>query len=523
MFDRANSTQSTNKPPSMNVIEVQHTSPEFMTKLRKVRQSLLTRTPINRLVTTLRKPLYALCDESRYPCGLFSSRRMDLFKSTSATVLTMQIALSCVWLLCCGDHQAREALDTSVTSLPAEISRLDHAVKQLDDAELRDFLKKLMREAFEDEPSSEAIGRLAMAYDANGFDLTAERMYRLAQTLDIDQFKWHYLYAVRLQKNGSLASALDAAQVAIEKKPHDAPIHLRLGNWLLDSGQPKKALQAFQRATDLGIGPAGELGSARTNLKLENYEIAQGILSSVVDRTGHPAALRLLGEVWRQLGDENKARHFLARGARSKSMWFDDPLISEMQTFVKGKRSQLHEIELMLASGLVDQALHALQDLEKSHPADFNIQYHLALAYFQIKRNERARTHLLKTIELEPIHYPSHFLLASLYQQIEDNIKAARHLERVVQIYPKLHLAHQELGYVRLRLGDTVGALASFEAAIALDSVAPNVYYYAGIVMGEQGLCEPAMDKFKTALVLDPTHQKARIALAECQRALQQP
>lgn len=393
-------------------------------------------------------------------------------------------------------------------------------LSRISDEKLRDYIHTLAETASSLESGGDATGRLAMAYDANGFDRAAETTYQEATKKAPDEFKWKYLLALRQQKNGDLEGAIASANLAIELDDSYPGIYVRLGNWLLDRGEPIAARAAFQRAIDIGAGPAAELGSVRTFVKTENFDTALKELSAIVSRTNHPVAFRLLSDTWRAVGDEKKAREYLRFASQAKSMWFDDPLVTEMRTHARGKSKRIHNVELMLGSGLVEDALIALRKFDAEEQTDFNVQYHFALAYFQKQMYEVARVHLMKAIELEPVHYPSHLLLASLYQRNEDNIQAAQHLEHVVAIYPKLQIAHQELGFVRLRNGDTRAALESFETAIDLDSTAPNVHYYAGVILGAEGRCDRAMAHFETALALDRSHEKARMSISECTRAL---
>ena len=384
------------------------------------------------------------------------------------------------------------------------------------DESLRTYIEALASAAISNPSDSETLGLLAMAYDANGFDDAAESAYRSALEAAPRSFKWQYLLSLRLHKNGALHEAIQVASNAIEHDRAYSAIYIRLGNWLLDDGQPQAARDMFERAIELGAGPAAELGAARALLKSNDFESARDRLESVVSRSSHPIAFRLLSDTWRALGEVDKSREYLALATHTKSMWFDDPLLVEMLTHARGKNNRVQDVELMLGSGLVDEALETLHLMEAEGFDDVNVQYRFALAYFQTLSFDLAKQRLLRAIELEPVHYPSHLLLASLYQRVEDNGRAAEHLEHVISIYPKLQIAHQELGFVRLRLGDTNGALTSFEAAIELDSTVANVHYYAGVILGAQGLCDLAVTKFETALLLDSNHEKAQIGLSEC-------
>ena len=418
---------------------------------------------------------------------------------------------------CQPDRPSESTQSSPQIALPSSV------VSRISDEDLRDYLVGLASAASAHGSDEDDIGHLAMAYDANGFDLAAEATYRVATKRNPAVFKWLYLLALRQQKNGDLSGAIESANRAIETDSTYPAVYVRLGNWLLDSGEPNAARVAFKRAVDLGAGPAAELGIARALLKTENHAEALNLLTSVVTKTNHPFAFRLLSDTWRAIGDETKSREYLPFASQAKSMWFDDPLLAEMRTHARGKNKRIHDVELMLGSGLVDEALAALHNFDAEERADFNVQYHFALAYFQNQMFDVGREHLLRAIELEPVHYPSHLLLASIYQRHENNPKAAEHLEHVIDIYPKLQIAHQELGFVRLRNGNPKGALESFETAINLDSTAPNVHYYAGVILGAEGRCDRALSYFETALTLDKNHEKARMGISECLAAKSAP
>ena len=452
------------------------------------------------------------------PLALSSCRR--LIACAREWYIDLVVHISMLFLLlafataCRGETHSEHA--TKVLNREPLIAPLP----SIPDEALREYIESLARAAASSPTDSEALGLLAMTYDANGFDRAAERTYRIAVEQATQQFKWRYLLSLRLHKNGDLKEAIQVASNAIQHNRTYPAIYIRLGNWLLDDGQPHAARDMFERALEIGAGPAADLGVARALLKSDDFETALERLESVVSRSSHPMAFRLLGDTWRALGETEKSREYLAHATLTKSMWFDDPLLGEMLTHARGKNSRVQDIELMLGSGLVDDALTTLHELEAEGINDVNVQYRFALAYFQNQSFDLAKQRLMKAIELEPVHYPSHLLLASLYQREEDNVKAAAHLENVLTIYPKLQIAHQELGFVRLRLGDTEGALNSFEHAIELDSNVANVHYYAGIILGAQGSCEHAIGKFETALLLDSNHEKARMGLLECVDAL---
>ena len=392
-----------------------------------------------------------------------------------------------------------------------------------EDPTLNEKLNQLISVALASPHDASVIAELAMTYDANGLGDSATLAYKRAIELAPETFEWWYLLALRVKKNGELERAIDLAQQATALDPEYAAIHMRLGNWLLDFGDILLATDSFHRAGELGIGPSAELGLSRTRLKRGEHADAIHRLSNLVQKTAHPVAIRLLAESWIAIGEESKARELLRDlPNQRREMWFADPIADQIQNFSVGSRRGIQGIQQMLADGFVEDALQAAKLLESQFEQNFNIQYHLGLAYIAQQNHDQAFPHLLKTVELEPLHYPAHLLLAANYQHRGDNESAERHLVNVATIYPNLSIAHQELGFVRLQMDDHEGALRSFKDAIRLDSVEPQVHYLAGAILGSIDQCREALIHFENALLLDSSHTKAQQGINLCSSSLSQ-
>lgn len=424
-------------------------------------------------------------------------------------------------VVACNPSPSDSGKDTVEPSLSTTSEPTAELIPTTGNSELRRYIQGLADDVSSNADDSDTWGRVCMAFDANGLDEAAERCYTVSTERFPNDTRWHYLLAVRLHKNGDLANALTAIQTAIKLNPDQPAALMRLGNWQIESGQFKQANSAFARAKEKGAGPAAELGLAQSLLKLGDNQDALELLLDISKRTDHPVAMRTLGQAWRAIGNEANARRYLATATDAKGMWFDDPQIRSMQSYAKTTGKRLHEVQLSLNAGLFKEALDTLDDLAGNGEADFNVHYHYALTYFQIQRFEDARVHLKEALALEPVHFPSHLLMAALYQQADENRNALEHLQTVTQIFPALQVAHQELGFVQLRLSDVDGALASFKKAIDLDSTAPNVHYYAGVILGERGACHEALTHFENTLRLDPSHTKAALGKQTCEQDAQ--
>ena len=76
---------------------------------------------------------------------------------------------------------------TANVALPVDAS------SQTDDLELREFIAALYKDAVQNADSALHRGRLAMAYDANGFAEASIQSYEQVSQLDETDMRWPYL------------------------------------------------------------------------------------------------------------------------------------------------------------------------------------------------------------------------------------------------------------------------------------------------------------------------------------------
>ena len=408
-------------------------------------------------------------------------------------------------------HQSSTADSTDPQAIPVLAVR---------DEELTALIEETVQLINQQPHQAEHRSLLAMIYDANGFDLVAQELYRQSLTLDSTEFDTHYLLARRLYLDGLLSEAIAQAQVATTLRDDYPPLFLRLGSMNLDAGNYALARLNFEKAQMLNAGPAASAGRARVMLKQGETTQAISLLSDLMYDSKHPVIYRLLSQALRQEGNVARSHSLIDLTKGTKSIWFNDPIEQHMLSFAVGVRQKVAQAQAHLSNGDSGKALEVLRPLAETHPDDYTVHYHLGLSLLRSGQSSEALTHLLKSINLESVHYPSHLLTAAIYQQLEDNINAQEHLLQVVTIFPKLQIAHQELAFVQLRLGLQDKALASLLRAIELDSTSANVHYYTGVILGERDQCEEAIPHFLNTLNLDASHRRAHIGLATCYQLL---
>lgn len=172
------------------------------------------------------------------------------------------------------------------------------------------------------------LGRLYLTYD---FLDAAEISLRNAQTLQSDDYRWHYLLAYLLMTRGQLEASIPAYTRALELRPDFLPAILRLGRVHLALGRPPQAKQWFERALEL------EPNIAAVHEGLGRVRVAEGELTKAV--SSFERALELepaatgnhyaLAQAHRDLGDLQQARFHLEQSGDVAAR-IVDPLINPL-------------------------------------------------------------------------------------------------------------------------------------------------------------------------------------------------
>ena len=185
-------------------------------------------------------------------------------------VLTLFTAV--IVLVACGPK-------TSIVTPPVDAS------DQTDDVELSGFLAGLYAEAVRNADSGLHRGRLAMAYDANGFVAASIQSYEQASLLDETDMRWPYLQALSVAEAGRVDEALSHLDNAIRRNPSYLPSLLAKGYWLLDTGNFELACDTFDHATDQTADSSYlipiQLGLAQCQLELGEIERASQTVESI--------------------------------------------------------------------------------------------------------------------------------------------------------------------------------------------------------------------------------------------------
>ena len=401
--------------------------------------------------------------------------------------------------------------DSSSVNPHRTLNQLD-----VDDEAVVKLLQTLTDRVREKPDDGQRWGTLALAYSANGFLATAQMMYDEARQIDPNTAEWTYQLAILRAEAGDYISAARLMSEALQLDDSYAPGFVWFGQWSLELNDLEAAQIAFKRAQELAIGPVSQIGLARVELAKSNYAQALSMLEPLVASYPHPLVHQLRSRAFRGLQQPIKAAEAQSLATANVSLWWDDPWLDERKRYTVGFNAKLSAVEDLIQQERFPDALLILDELRLLQPNNVALRYQNALVELQIGQESKARDHLLHSLKFDSEHYLSHLLLAQIYENQKLTEKSKEHLNTVTEIHPTLSAPHEQLAKLYIREGDHPEALKAIERAIELDAKDREVFYYAGVLKGIDGLWQDCVEYFKRAVVVDPRYTDAYKGLAQC-------
>ena len=415
---------------------------------------------------------------------------------------TLAALLLCAVVGGCGDDSSMGLPDVpgGAPDLTAALQSLhDAAIANPDDAEHR--------------------GRLAMAYDVNGFEQRAIVVYGQAAVLEPDEFNWPYFRAllqarIATDYEGALAS-LDAA-IAIDDGY--VPAWLSRADWLRVLGRLVEARAAYQRATDLGAGAPGTVGLARLLLDADRFDEAAAMLEPLNAQSPDPRIDAQLARAYRGLGREDEARIAAARaGATTSAMRWLDPRLAERAPYIAGFRNRLLHAQNLIQAGRPLDALAIAEELVAEQSGNVEALNTLVWANAALERFDEVQSILRDALAQHPEEPRMHQMMANAYLARGDVDNARRHLEAILGFAPENARALEELGWLVARQGEAERGIALLERALESGAREPKqVLYRLGLLDGAAGRWQRAADRFRDAGRADAAFTMAFVHLGRC-------
>jgi tetratricopeptide (TPR) repeat protein len=160
-------------------------------------------------------------------------------------------------------------------------------------------------------------------------------------------------------------------------------------------------------------------------------------------------------------------------------------------------------------------ALVRLQKVIARNPEYAEAHLNLGSLLASMKRHDEAIQHLSKAASLNPKRVVAHLNLAAAYMETQQWSKAEEHYRHVQQLSPRMPYAHFGLGNVQARQELHADAVLSYQKAISIAGKNAKAYTQLGLSLLALGERKAAGEALKEALMLDPEHAGAKLALQE--------
>jgi tetratricopeptide (TPR) repeat protein len=323
--------------------------------------------------------------------------------------------------------------------------------------------------------------------------------------------------ARQLLGKGSAAEAASLLQRIVERDPHNAEAQLLLGTALALVPQRSKAIAALQQAIELRpdfapgyntlgmtLGRFGEPDAAR-----QAFEKAVELDPSFAE--AHVNLSLVLAQRKEFLQAADHLRHAIAIQGRSAAAGYSHYLLGKV----------LNE---------QDQPQAAAQEFEKAielRPNDAEAYLDLALTQRKLSGSADFMVALEKAVELAPDNPTARYQLGKEYLSRGMVEKALEHLRKAAQLQPRDRAILYSLGRALLSSGkgeeaklveeELKGILQSANE-LRVNTLEATRLNNEGVELEKTGNLAAALEKYRSALDLDPLHggYRRNLALGLC-------
>lgn len=332
---------------------------------------------------------------------------------------------------------------------------------------------------------------LGLVYEANELWHEAAESWARAARLAPDEPLWAYHQVTCRRQAGDSQTAVEGLREVCERFPAFAPAQHRLGEWLLERGQPAEAEAYFLRAQLLAPDSPGPwTGLADVALQrgrpAEALRAAERALELAPD---YRAAHYLAGQALRGLGRREEAERELRRGQGARRLFLPDGLEARLEGHRVSLAGTLERAADLVEEGRPGEAVGLLERALGDHPGDARLVVNLAAAHRELGDAERA---------LE--------LLTALPPDAGQELATAVNLAQACA-----------------DLGDLASALGHAERAVALDGNDARAHAVRGRVLTTLERWGEAHDSLARAAELDAADGQTLVALAEVSLRLDRP
>jgi tetratricopeptide (TPR) repeat protein len=374
------------------------------------------------------------------------------------------------------------------------------------DSEVDKLIARFTRLVEEDKRDPHRRARLGLVFEANEMWAEAVQSYENWKSLGGTDPIWLYHQALCIRQAGDFDRAMAQLKRIAEENPTLAPVHYRLGQWLLESGDPDQAAERFRVAAAMmpdAVEPMVGLGTSLAQMGEFQAAVKQ-LEPAVAQDPAYKPGLYALGLAYRGLGRADDARGFLNRGINAKPRFLVDSLTSDLREMTVNLTELLDRAKKLIEAGNAALAAKKLEARLRNKPDDINILTNLAAAYRAMKQYDRAMGLLESSVKIDPTHFAGYLnlcLCALDQNMLEEGLRYADLAVKHGGTVGQTHLARARS---LARLGRYEESLASLETAARLDARDPELFLALGETYARFQRYQEAKVSFQKGSDLDP-------------------
>ena len=369
-----------------------------------------------------------------------------------------------------------------------------------------------------------AFGEMGMLFMASRFPDEAQRCFRNAQQLALNDARWPYYLGHLLKNEGDFSGAAENFERVRQLRPTDLATLVWLGRVYLDLGQPMVAESRLREALSVHPGQSivqFELG--RAALEQQDYLRAVERLTAVLSLNPEATVTHYpLAMAYRGVGDLEKAtQHMDLRGGRDSrgyssgiALRFPDPLMALLNGAIQ--TPQLHRDRGLNAAARQDwsEAVKNFRQAVAVEPNYAAMRLNLGTALERIGDARGALEQYEAALRLEPQLPEAHYGLGDLFERGGRDHEAIEQFRMAVQQNPNFLAAHLKLADAFRRTDQLEEALSQYRRVIDLNPGDAGARFGEAMALVRLHRYEEAKDRFTEAMEVRADQPMFRHALA---------
>jgi tetratricopeptide (TPR) repeat protein len=434
----------------------------------------------------------------------------------------LPVLLLAVSLACASPESQPPSVQTELRQVPEpDLSGAEPQVREQISAQRRQV--EGLRAGGEPAALAAAYGQLGLIFVTYEFLDAAEACFDNAQRLADDDHRWVYLHGYLLKIQGRPEEALGQLTRALELRPDDPAILVRVADTQLELGDRAAAAANFERVRQLDGSSAAALeGLAELAAAAGEHAEAAGLYAAALELQPTATSLHYaLGQTYRRLGDLERAAYHLDRRG-DVAVLVDDPMLEPIATLARSARFYLTQAETAMQNELYGAAADSYRQALEYSPDDLAARRGLAFALVQLGDPDGAIAQLERALaepgaggEAAAGIADVHLLLAQLLTAQGRGGEALPQLERAHELEPGRFEIRLQLADALARGGRLAEAVGHYSGLLESGPPNPGVLVKRATARINLGQPEQALADFRRAVEVAPRSPEVRSSYAE--------